>query len=51
MINDIKEEMDIPHVDSCAWNLLLIGYLENRIEQLEAIIEKLVGDLYEKDQP
>ena len=35
MINDIKEEMDIPHVDSCAWNLLLIGYLENRIEQLE----------------
>ena len=35
MINDIKEEMDIPHVDSCAWNLLLIGYLENRIEKLE----------------
>ena len=25
--------------------------LLDRIEQLEAIVEKLVGDLYEKDQP
>ena len=40
MINDIKEEMDIPHVDGCEWNLLLIGNLEARIEQLEALITK-----------
>ena len=29
----------------------MFDILQKRIEQLEAIVEKLVGDIYEKDQP
>ena len=29
----------------------MFDIMQARIEQLEAIVEKLVGDLYEKDQP
>ena len=29
----------------------MFDIMQARIEQLEAIVEKLVGDIYEKDQP
>ena len=51
IIDKIKEDLDTSHTNACAWNLLLIGNLEKRIEQLEATLAKIVGDLYEKDQP
>ena len=29
----------------------MFDIMQARIEQLEAIVKKLVGDIYEKDQP
>jgi len=42
---------DIGHCELADHHEVKIRQLEARIEQLEAIVKKLVGDIYEKDQP